>query len=199
MKYLPAIMLCSVTAFCSFQEDHELWNTIDALNESLNVPGSISDTQIEGLFKQALETAVSIELQLQIESVREDAFLSGDYTAADAYISRAAPAITVIMAGESNNIGVNVRYFLEKAAPDGEASVFFDLASDGFYFNGENARPGTAELPMWMERAGSSAQASIEEDLSEIYLRIWEGFRVDFSGYFGEIADETIIGLGGEI
>ena len=52
---------------------------------------------------------------------------------------------------------------------------------------------------MWTERAGSSAQASMEEDLSEVYLRIWQGYRISFSGYFGELADETIAGLGGDV
>ncbi len=199
MRYFPVLLVFSAASFCSFNEDQALWNMIDTLKASMEVPGTISDTEIQGLFRQALETAVSSELGQQMEDLRADAFQSGDFTVADSYVLRAAPVITVLLAGESNNIGVNVHYFLEKSDPDGEAHTFFDLAADGFYFDRNSPRPGTSELPVWLERAGSSAQAIVEEDLSEIYLRIWQGYRIDFSGYFGELADETIAVLSGDV
>lgn len=199
MRYFPVLLVFSAASFCSFTEDHALWNRIDTLKTSMEASGTIPDSEIQGLFRQTLETAVSSELGQQVEDLRTDAFQSGDFTVADGYVLRAAPVITILFAGESNNIGVNVHYFLEKSDPDGQAHTFFDLATDGFYFDRNSPRPGTSELPVWLERAGSSAQAVLKEDLSETYLRIWQGYRIDFSGYFGELADETIAVLRGDV
>ena len=100
MRCFPALLLCSATAFCTFHEDQALWSTIDSLNETMEVPGTISANEIEGLFRQALETAVSSELEQQMEDLRADAFLTGDFTVADSYILRASPLITILIAGE---------------------------------------------------------------------------------------------------
>jgi len=98
----------------------------------------------------------------RFEDLRESAYESGDFGLMDAYSERTAPAIKVIVMGESNTIGVNLDYFILLAEPGSQDYEFFGLALDGFYCQG---RIGTAELPQWMERAGSSAQAVMIEEI----------------------------------
>lgn len=178
----------------SFLANETLWTEIDALNRKLKSPETES-AELERLFEQAVETALSPEFSAEFESIREDAFNTGDFTTADSFIERAAPGITVLMLGESNAIGVNVLHFLGMADPGTTEYEFFDLATDGFYAMGSI---GTADLPVWMERDGSSAQAVMLPDIAGAYAGIWEGLGAGFHGYFLEVARETITLLGGD-
>ncbi len=182
-----------LTAQGSFQENESVWNEIDLLNQALDADPE--NSELELLFRNAVDLAQSNELAAQFDVLRDEAYTSDDFTEIDEYVDRAAPAITVLILGESNNIGVNVGRFLTLADPGTPARSFFDLALDGFYVNG---RIGTAELPVWMERAGSSAQAAADPELAEMYAGIWEGMSIDFQGYYLSVATETISFLGGE-
>ncbi len=182
-----------LTAQGSFQENESVWNEIDLLNQALDADPE--NSELELLFRNAVDLAQSNELAAQFDVLRDEAYTSDDFTDIDEYVERAAPAITVLILGESNNIGVNVGKFLALADPGTPARSFFDLALDGFYVNG---RIGTAELPAWMERAGSSAQASVIPDMAEVYAGIWEGLSIDFQGYYLSVARETMSFLGGE-
>ncbi len=178
----------------SFMANETLWAEIDIMNEELTSPETKNE-ELEALFEQAVKMALSPELSHEFESIREDAFNTGDFTTADSFIERAAPGITVLMLGESNAIGVNVLHFLGMAEPGTTEYEFFDLATDGFYANGSI---GTADLPVWMERDGSSAQAVMLPDIARAYAGIWEGLGAGFHGYFLDVARETITLLGGD-
>lgn len=179
----------------AFNEDQELWTVIDGLNAELESRNEIETAALEELFETAVIIAFSGDLERQMEDLREVSFDQDDFEIMDRYVDRAAPALTLLNAGESCNVGVNVSFFLEKSAPGSAAYQFFDLASDGFYVDGKS---GTAELPVWMEPGESSCQAAMDNEIALLYCGIWSGFRPVFTGYFAEIADETIRGLGGE-
>jgi hypothetical protein len=155
--------------------------------------------ELEQLFRTAVNLAFYSGLGKWMDSVRTRAFHSGDYAAMDEYVDRAAPALSVLVLGESISIGVNVAYFLQKSTPGSEAYEFFDLALDGFYVDGESTLQGTAELPQWAERAGSSAQAVTDPELASQYSGIWLGMLPEFDGYFRTIAYETLSGLQGAL
>ncbi len=200
MKCILTILVASVCAVGSgeFIEDTTLWAEIDRINGVLEVNGFLNSVVIEDLFQETVEIVVSNDLANQFEDLRADAYESEDYSLLDPYVDRAASAITVLVLGESNAIGVNTQAFLIRSESGTEAFEFFEIASDGFYVDGESGRIGTAELPVWMERSGSSAQAVIVPALAEEWLGIWENLQPVFDGYYLHIADETILGLGGD-
>lgn len=201
MRYILMMLVASVCSFCSgeFAEDTALWAEIDRINGVLEVTGSLNSVVIEDLFQETVEIVFPYDLANQFEDLRTDAFMSDDYSLLDAYVDRAASAITVLIMGESNAVGVNTHAFLIRSESGSEAFEFFEIAGNGFYVDGEFGGNGTAELPVWMERSGSSAQAVIDPALAEEWLEIWENLQPSLDGYFLHIADETILGLGGNV
>ncbi|MBD3276769.1 MAG: hypothetical protein GF388_00565 [Candidatus Aegiribacteria sp.] len=189
-------ILMSVSAE-GFSENTELWKSIDDLNECLEKDGVIPSDQLEELFRSAVDLAFFSELPQQMEELRGYSLRSGYFQLADEYVHRAAPAISVTMMGESNSIGINVTCFLTKSQPGSESMDFFDIASDGFFVDGEYGLIGTAELPAWMNRSGSSAQAEVDDVLAEQYCEIWLEMLPMFDGYFRLLAYETLSGLHG--
>ena len=135
-------MLLSVSAD-GFSENTELWNSIDDLNECLERDSVIPSDQLEELFRSAVDLAFFSDLQQQMEELRGYSFRSGDFQLADEYVQRAAPAISVIMMGESSSIGINVTSLLTKSRPGSESMAFLDIASDGFFVDGEYHLIGT--------------------------------------------------------
>lgn len=199
MKMILAVLLLmsvlSAFAGTAFTEDTELWAKIDRINEVLDGSGKIDSEILEELFRETVEIALSSEFSQQIEDLRTDAFETDDFDECDDYADRAYDAITVLLLGESNAIGVNTAAFMDMSVPESEAYVFFLVAIGGFYVDGEMQRIGTAELPAWMERAGSSAQATVDPVKAEEWLGYWESIYPSLDGYFMTIADETIVGL----
>ncbi|MFO7627231.1 MAG: hypothetical protein R6V62_08235 [Candidatus Fermentibacteraceae bacterium] len=200
---MSAILLVGTfTAFTSgpgvFVPDSLLWAGIDSLNARLSVPGFLSSDALEELFEEALELAFSSAFSGQIEDLRTDSYTLGLDARMELYIERAAPAISVLPMGESDNIGVNVSSFLLKSEPGSRAYGFFDLALDGFYLDGETMQPGTAVLPVWMERGDSSAQAVVNPETAGQWQGLWEAMRAGPEGAFGRIATETARGLSHE-
>lgn len=194
--FLVLIAVVGMAAQEVFTEDPALWRRIDTLNAELSRT-DLSSEELEDLFMEAVELAMSPELSSQFEALRSDAFNLGLYARSDSFSLRAAPGITVHILGESDNIGVNVLHFLMRSAPGTEAFRFFDLACGGFYVDGTEGRIGTAELPVWMDGAGSSFQASTDTAVAGEMLEAWETGMAEFDGYFLEISMETVLGLGG--
>jgi hypothetical protein len=54
---------------------------------------------------------------------------------------------------------------------------------------------GTAELPVWIERADSSAQGTADRSCAEEWLSYWQSILPSLDGYFRTVAEETIQGL----
>lgn len=189
-------ILCSIASSeGNFVENAPLWDRIDDLNARLEGDGNLSSEELEALFRTAVDIAAHSELAQQIEDLRTDAFITGDFTVMDEYSGRAEPAIEVFSMGESTSLGVGVFAFLLKSRPGTGSYAFFDLASDGFYLDGELRIIGTAELPEWMDRSGSSHQAVIDREAARQYLGIWKSLLPEFHGYFRTIAFHTIAGL----
>jgi hypothetical protein len=181
-----------------FVPDSMLWARIDSLNAAFSAPGFLDSNTLEALFEEALELAFSSPFSHQIEDLRTDSFTLGLEDLREGYIKRAAPAITVLPMGESDNIGVNVSWFLLRSEPGSKAYSFFDLALDGFYVDGETLQSGTAELPVWMERGESSAQGVVIPETAAQWQGLWESMQGCSEGVFGRIATETAGGLSRE-
>lgn len=193
---VSAVFICSaVSAGGDFVENTTLWERIDELNVLLEEAASFPSEELEEMFRSAVGIACYSELAQQMEDLRTDAFMTGDFSVLDEYAARAEPAVTVIAMGESNSIGVHVSTFLLKSRPGTESYSFFDLASDGFYVDGELRIVGTAELPEWMERSGSSHQAVIDAEAARQYTGLWSLLLPEFNGYFRTVAYHTIAGL----
>jgi hypothetical protein len=200
---MSAILLVSTfTVFSSgsgvFEPDSLLWARIDSLNARFSTQGYIESETLEGLFEEALELAFSNAFSDQIEDLRADCYTLGLDARREMYIDRAAPVVTVLPMGESDNIGVNVSWFLLRSEPGSRAYGFFDLALNGFYVDGETLQPGTAELPVWMERGDSSAQGVVNPEAAGQWLGRWEAMREGPEGAFARIANETARGLSHE-
>lgn len=200
---MSAILLVSTLAALAsgsgvFVPDTLLWARIDSLNARLSAPGFIESDTLEKLFEEALELAFSPEFLDQVEELRTDSFNLGLDARMERYIERAAPAITVLAMGESDNTGVNVSSFLLKSEPGSRAYGFFDLASDGFYVDGETMQPGTAEMPVWMERGDSSAQGVVIPEAPCQWHGLWETMLEGPEGAFVRMATETAGGLSHE-
>ncbi|MCD4707678.1 MAG: hypothetical protein K8S62_08050 [Candidatus Sabulitectum sp.] len=200
-KWVLPGLLSAVAAYGSsvFTEATELWAEIDRINIVLESSEEMDTDVLEELFQETVETALSLELSQQFEDLRTDAFQTGNYDEINKYADRAAYAITVMLLGESNAIGVNTITFLDRSAPESEAYAFFLLAIGGFYTDGDVQNIGTAELPAWMERAGSSAQAQIDPVKAAEWLGYWQSMRPLLDGYFLTIADQTILELGASL
>ncbi len=197
MKISISIALFMFAAFAqaAFTENTELWAEIDRINQILDDSEVMNSDSLEILFQKTVEVALSAELSEQFEELRADAFQSDDFTLCDTYTDRACDAINVFILGESNAIGVNTAAFLDRCPLDSEAASFFLVSIGGFYANGQMLLIGTAELPAWMERTDSSAQARIIPSKAEEWLSYWQSIRPSLDGYFLSIADETIRGL----
>ncbi len=197
------LLLGTFTAIASgpgvFVPDSLLWAEIDSLNAAFSAQGFIESDTLEDLFKEALELAFSPAFSNQIEDLRTGSFTLGLDSLRECYIDRAAPVITVLTMGESDNIGVNVSWFLLRSEPGSRAYCFFDLALNGFYVDGETLQPGTAELPAWMERGDSSAQGVVIPETAAHWKGLWEAMREGMEGEFGRIATETAEGLSQEL
>ncbi|MCK5785349.1 MAG: hypothetical protein KAH54_02180 [Candidatus Sabulitectum sp.] len=196
-KYVFVAIFFAVSLFAgsAFTEDVELWAEIDRINGIFQNGDQIDSDAIEELFQETVGVALSMELSRQFEDLRNDAFETDDFTECDGYADRAGPAINVFIMGESNAIGVNTAVFLDLSIPESEAYTFFLVCVGGFYVDGESLRSGTAELPAWMERSGSSAQAVYDPVQAEEWLGYWESIRLYLDGDFLFFADETILGI----
>ncbi len=199
LTLLALLTTVSTSPDAAFLEDNALWTEIDRINSILEDSGNMDSDVLEELFRESVEIAVSGDLSEQFESIQMYSFESGDYSLTDEYVERAAPGITIMLLGESTAFGVNTIAFLERSNPGSEAYEFFQIAIDGFYVDGDMLRIGTADLPAWMERSGSSAQASVDPDRAVQWLGIWQSLRPSLDGYFLTIADKTIQGLSSEI
>ncbi len=189
---LLTILLSSMQAD-AFTENTELWDEIDRVNGILETDNLNSDT-LEALFQTTAQLALNYELISQFEDLRADAYNTNDFTLIDEYADRASPSITVLVMGESNNIGVNVTQFLEASPPNTEAHEFFTLAIDGFYTD-QNDWIGTAEFPVWITRTHSSFQGRTDRQKAEEWLGYWATLQPSLDGYFLQIANTTIDNL----
>ncbi|MCK4806534.1 MAG: hypothetical protein KAT09_02755 [Candidatus Aegiribacteria sp.] len=200
VKCIMPVLIIVVYAFgdAAFVEDKILWEEIDNLNGVLEDSGIMDSEVLEEIFEKTVEIAMSYDLSQQFEDLRSYAFESDDYSLFERYAERAGEAITVLWLGESNAIGVNVLTFLLRSEAGSESYEFFQIAGDGFYVDGSTRTIGTAELPVWMERTGSSAQALIDLAVAEQWLSIWQSLHPLFDGFYLSIANETILGLGGD-
>ena len=194
LKTLFLLLFFVLSAFAEtvFVENTELWAEIDRINQILENTEVMDSDTLEALFEQTVEVALSWDLANQFEDLRADAFETEDFSQFDEYADRASEAVTVICMGESNNIGVNTSFFLELSEPDSEAYVFFLVTAGGFYVDGETQSIGTADLPAWMERSGSSCQARILPEPADEWLGYWESITPQLDGYFLLVADKTM-------
>lgn len=194
MRLILVMMLFAVAAFAGsvFVENEDLWIEIDRINGIIEGTDHLDSRALETLFQETVEVSLSRELQSQFEDLREDAFKTEDFHEIDSYADRASPAINVFIMGESNNTGVNITVFLDLSTTDTEAYTFFLVSVGGFYAGREVTRIGTAELPAWMERTESSAQAEVDLEKAEEWLGYWRTIRPALNGYFLGIADVTI-------
>lgn len=179
----------------SISEDDstKMWQAIDALNKKLTVPEKINSDSLAILFKNGISLSSGRQIERAFGNLRAEAFGTDDFTTIDKYVARCSPAITVMIKGESNSIGININYFLEKSTPKTVENRFFNLAKDGFYADSTNyCAIGTAEFPKWLERTESSAQADVMKESAKSYLAKWKALRPELKGVYKEIADITI-------
>ena len=180
--------------------DTSLRVDLESLNAALAQEEDMDHVQLDSLFGRALELTFGGDLSAEVDSLVTTAFQCGDWTSLDNLAETAAPAISIRVMGESVNMGVSAAAFLAAAEPGTAAYEFFDLATDGFYvgeapFN----RVGSAELPVWMERARSSSQASADPQVAEEWLAIWRQLLPGLEGTFAEVARSTVSGLEGAV
>ncbi len=201
VKCILPVLVIVVCAFgdAAFVEDEILWEEIDRINGLLENSGNIDSEVLEQLFEKTVEIAISNELSQQFEDLRTLCFESDDYSLFDGYAERAGDAITVLMLGESNSIGVNTLPFLLCSAAGSESWEFYEIAGDGFYVDGITRTIGSDELPVWMERTESSAQVVVDQTIVDQWLSIWKYLRPQFDGFYLTIANETILGLRGDM
>jgi len=136
----------------------------------------------------------------EFERMRTYAFENDDFTSIERYAQSCKPAITALILGESNNIGVNVNFFFEKCNIDATAYDFFKIARDGFYTgNSDFCKIGVSEFPKWMEGTESSYQGIVNKKVVKEYLKKWKSIRKTQQGFFKVISDQTIQCLKSEL
>jgi len=173
----------------------ELWNRLRTLNASLE-EGNLSESRLESLYVEALDIAFSAEMSTEVRLLRQASLQEDDFSILDSLEDTAQPAINIRFLGESTNIGVSAQAFLLKAQPGTQAYEFFELASDGYYV-GEPPfhRLGSGELPVWMHRTESSAQAEADPATAAQWLALWNTLAPGLDAPFAEVAATTIAGL----
>jgi len=192
--FLAAALLCAGQA--AADADVRLRDDLESLNGALEQAETIDPSRLDSLFGRALDLTFGGALSAEVDSLVAAAFHSGDWTSLESLTEAAAPAVSIRAMGESVNMGVNAGAFLAAAEPGTAAYEFFDLASDGFYV-GEAPfhRVGSAELPVWMERTGSSARASADPQKAAEWLAIWRQLLPRLEGSLAEVAESTVSGL----
>lgn len=174
--------------------ESSIWVNIDRINKQLLQikKDSTSSGELENLFKESLQIATGNELGDVFEKMRDEAYNSNNFTTIEQQSKRCLPAINVFIMGESNNIGVNVESFLEKCSSNTKEYRFFELAKDGFYFDSERCRIGTADFPIWFERTESSFQGEVNIEKAKEQLEKWKSIQVELQGFYKSVAESTI-------
>lgn len=176
-----------------------LWNTIDKINNELSKLDKYPSIDVlERLFKESVTISNSNELSDEFNNLRSEAYDSDNFSIIDQYVNRCKPAITVAIMGESNNMGVNIDYFITICRPKTAEYNFFELAKDGFY-RSSNLSIGTAEFPEWIEQTESSFQGIVVTEKAKTYLQKWQSIQKNQKGFLRDIADTTIYCLQIEI
>lgn len=180
-------------------ENLSLWNTIDKINNELSKLDKYPSIDVlERLFKESVTISNSNELSDEFNNLRSEAYDSDNFSIIDQYVNRCKPAITVAIMGESNNMGVNIDYFITICRPKTAEYNFFELAKDGFYTS-SNLSVGTAEFPEWIEQTESSFQGIVVTEKAKTYLQKWQSIQKNQKGFLRDIADTTIYCLQIEI
>ena len=180
-------------------EESSLWNTIDKLNTELSkLEKYPSKDVLERLFKESVRILNSHKLSDAFDVFRSEAYDSDDFSIIEQYENRCKPAITVDIGGESNNMGVNIDYFIEKCRPKTAEYKFFELAKDGFYTSSD-LNIGNAEFPQWIEETESGFQGVVIIESAKKYLQKWKSVQKELKGFYRDIADTTIHCLKTEI
>lgn len=179
-----------------FAENQQLWTQMDALNKELSSYTSyVQADHLERLFKETAQLAGDEDLADEFQKLREEAFETNDFMRIDSYAARCKPGINVEIMGESNNIGVNIEYFLGKSQPGSSDFRFFQLARHGFYLKANSHVIGIAEFPIWIERTESSFQGKTLHDVAKDSIIKWQAIRSQLKGIYRCIADDTIDSL----
>lgn len=181
------------------KDAYNLWPTIDSLNSVIaRTKEYFESDQLVSLFRRTLAISSGNELSFAFEQLSNEAYNSDDFSKLDSSIARCSPAIEVIPMGESIMFGINISTFLAKCKPNTIEHRFLELAKDGFYCGSpENSCIiGTAAIPVWMIRGESSAQATIDAEKQQHYLKIWKALQPELTGFFREIANVTVECLG---
>lgn len=199
LRFIGFILLITMCGILNAgSEADQLWENIDSLNRELaGHKGRVSGQALELSFGRAVHIVKNRLLSAEFERLREDAFARNDFKRLDAAIERCRPAIDAFILGESNNIGVNVGFFLKICERGDGYCEFLTLAQNGFYIAGNIY--GTATLPKWIRRTGSSSQGVVLKGEARGYLEKWKTLFPRLSGVYQELARETITSLRAEL
>ena len=168
------------------------WDSIDLINKELShLEKGAGGNRLELLFKSCVGIISSNDFIDDFDEMRARAFESDDTVVLSRSVSRCKPAIIVEIMGESNNIGVNIEYFLSKCKPGTDEFDFFQLAKEGFYINSDMLF-GTADFPVWIQRTESSFQGTVNKQKAKEYLKKWKSLRDGLNGYYKQISDYTV-------
>ncbi len=213
IKYLLiAISILSFTTFAvdkliyakgtinfKYAEDKIFWDDIDNLNKMSSIFNNkkyIPEKVLDNIFSKTIEIFKKPQLSNEFEKFRTEAFEFNDHKKIDYYVERSKPSFMVAIMGESNNIGVNIKYFLNKCDPNNIESTFFNLAKNGFYINNNGFyKIGISDFPVWIKRTDSSFQGIYVAVEANRYLSKWKKIQPKLKGIYKTIALDTITEL----
>ena len=181
----------------SFAENKKLWKRIEYLNNELYLHKKyIPEKKIRKIFNECTKILKDSRLDDEFEKLREEAFKKDRFSEIDLYVERCGPVFNVVVMGESNNIGINVKYFYNRSDPKSIEHKFFMLAKDGFYVNNDGFFiSGTSDFPLWVKRTGASFQGKFVVKAARKYLIKWKKLRPRLKGIYRVIAKDTVKGL----
>ncbi len=192
-SFLQNAKKTSITSDSTPRDSILVWSTLESINEKLiSIKDSSSTEVLEDLFQKTVQIAFGNDLGNEFDKMRKEAYNSNDFSTIDLFTKSCYPAITVVIMGESNNIGVNIDSFLKRCVPNTETYRFFELSKDGFYYDSEICRIGTAEFPLWIERNESSFQGKTDFEKAKLYLEKWKLIQQKQKGFYRSIAESTI-------
>ncbi len=174
--------------------ESSIWAKIDKINKQLLQiqKDNSASVELEKHFQESLQIALSNELADEFDKMRNEAYNTNNFTTIEQYAKRCQPAINVFIMGESNNIGVNIESFIERFSTSTLEYRFFELAKDGFYFDSETCRLGTADFPVWIERTESSFQGELNIEKAKEQLAKWKSIQQELNGFYKSVAESTI-------
>lgn len=176
---------------CSAGND-PVMSKIEQLNlEASRIVPEKSNRLVTELFDRVIERTFYNSVCSNADVLRDDAFMTEDFTKADLFADKAKPVYRIVFGGDANFIGPDVEFFFGKCVPGTVEYRFFELALTGWVDLGGEMHGGKENFPAWIKQIDGLSGNFIPDAGAEA-LKKWQALLPELNGNYKQIALNTI-------